>query len=293
MASVFKPRGRAKYVILYTDETGRRRKKAGATDKAVTQRLAAKLENDVALRRQGLIDPAAERYADQGRRPIREHLADFIRTMEAAGRDPKHIRSTRTYLERILGQAPGERLSDLPPSAVALGLARVASAEGLSARAVNAHATAAKAFARWAWRDGRVRAYELASIGRRNEEADRRYVRRPLTDVELRALISATRAAPEWRGISGLDRRWFYTLGAVTGFRRSELGELRPGDFALGTAAPVVRLGGESTKNGRCAGQPIPPTLVADLDAWLASKPPGEPVFALPEKTGQMLQADL
>src|SRR5262245_52246305 len=134
MASVFKPKGRAKYVILYTDETGRRRKKTGATDKAVTQRLASKLENDVALRKQGLIDPASERFANQERRPIRDHLADFIGTMEAAGRDPKHIRSTRTYLERILGHARAERLSDLTPSAVALGLARVATEEDLSAR---------------------------------------------------------------------------------------------------------------------------------------------------------------
>ena len=29
MASVFKPRGKSKYVIFYTDETGRRRKKTG------------------------------------------------------------------------------------------------------------------------------------------------------------------------------------------------------------------------------------------------------------------------
>lgn len=80
MASVFKPKGKSKYVIFYTDETGRRRKKAGATDKAVTQRLAAKLENDVALRKQGLIDPTAERLAHHDRRPIREHLDDFIKT---------------------------------------------------------------------------------------------------------------------------------------------------------------------------------------------------------------------
>ncbi len=35
MASVFKPKGSTKYMILYFDENGRRRKKAGTTDKAV------------------------------------------------------------------------------------------------------------------------------------------------------------------------------------------------------------------------------------------------------------------
>ena len=37
MASVFKPAGKSKYVILYTDENGNRRKKTGATDKQVTR----------------------------------------------------------------------------------------------------------------------------------------------------------------------------------------------------------------------------------------------------------------
>ena len=40
MASVFKPKGSSKYVIFYFDENGSRRKKTGATDKAVTERIA-------------------------------------------------------------------------------------------------------------------------------------------------------------------------------------------------------------------------------------------------------------
>jgi integrase/recombinase XerD len=293
MASIFKPKGKTKYVIFYTDETGRRRKKIGATDKAVTQRMAAKLENDVALRKQGLIDPTAERYANQERKPIRGHLDDFIKTLEAARRNAKHVRSTRTYIERVVVQTGAMRLSDLTASAVMLALSRIAKDEELSARGVNAHATAIKSFARWAWRDGRSRAYELATIGRLNEEADRRYVRRPLSDDELRLLIRATRSTPEWRGMSGVDRSWFYVLGAVTGFRRSELGALRPEDFALNGPTPVVRLGGEFTKNGKPAEQPLPPTLADELRSWLAGKAPMRPVFTLPEKTGQMLHADL
>jgi integrase len=293
MASVFKSRGKSKYIILYTDESGRRRKKIGTTDKGVSLRIARELENRVALRREGLIDPAAERFASQDRTPIREHLDDFISTLTARQRNAKHVRSTRTYVERIISQSRAEKLSDLSPSAVTLALSRIAEEEELSARAVNAHATAIKAFARWAWRDGRTRTYELATIGRLNEEGDRRYVRRPLTDPELRTLIRMTRTAPEWRGISGVDRSWFYTLGATTGFRRSELGALQPDDFAIDGPAPAVRLGGEFTKNGKSAEQPLPPALTAHLRYWLASKAPGVPVFALPEKTGQMLHADL
>ena len=63
MASIYKPPGRKKYIIEFRDENGRRRRKTGATDKAVSQRIANDLENKVALRKQGLIDPAAERFA--------------------------------------------------------------------------------------------------------------------------------------------------------------------------------------------------------------------------------------
>jgi integrase len=293
VASVFKPKGKSKYVILYTDESGRRHKEVGTTDRGVTQRIARDLENRVALRREGLIDPAAERFASQDRAPMREHVDDFISTLTARQRNARHVRSTRTYVERVVSQTRAEKLSDLSPSVVTLALSQIAEDEGLSARAVNAHATAVKAFARWAWRDGRTRTYELAAIDRLNEEADRRYVRRPLSDAELRTPIRITRTAPEWRGILGVDRSWFYALGATTGFRRSELGSLRPEDFAIDGPAPIVCLGSEFSKNGKRAEQPHPPALAADLRSWLASKTPGVPVFRLPEKTGQMLHADL
>ena len=45
----FKARGKAKYTIVYTDENGRRRKKTGVTDKAVTERIAHDIENQGCL----------------------------------------------------------------------------------------------------------------------------------------------------------------------------------------------------------------------------------------------------
>jgi hypothetical protein len=68
MASIFKPKGSDKYVINYTDENGRRRKAAGTSDKAVTKQIASKLEGDVALRRRGILDKDAERFAEARQR---------------------------------------------------------------------------------------------------------------------------------------------------------------------------------------------------------------------------------
>jgi integrase len=285
MASVFKPKGKSKYVIFYNDENGRRRKKTAATDKVVSERIARDIENRVALRREGLIDAASERFSDSERKPIKGHLDDFIASMKAKGCDEKHTRSTRTYIARVLEEARVERLSGLVPSAVTLALGALGEKHRLSARAVNAHATAIKSLARWAWKDGRVRAYELGSIGRRKEEADRRYVRRPLTDAELRLLLATTRSAHPWRGMSGVDRTWFYTLAAVTGLRGSELAALRPEDFETDGRFPIVRLSGSDAKNGKPAEQPLPQSLTVELRPWLATKAPGSFLFALPEKT--------
>jgi integrase len=208
--------------------------------------------------------------------------------MEARGRNAQHIRSTRTYIQRVIEDAGAERFSDLAPSVVTLALGAIEAKYKLSARAVNAHATAIKALARWAWKDGRIRAYELGNISRRKEEADRRYIRRPLTEDQLRRLIIHTRQAPEWKGMTGVDRSWFYALGAVTGFRRSELGALRPEDFDIEGPTPTVRLDGSATKNGKAAEQPLPVGLAGELRPWLASKAPACPVFDLPEKTALM-----
>jgi integrase len=291
MASLRK-RGKVWY-YRFTDENGEKCSQKGCPDKKATEQLARDAETLVAMRKAGRSDPAAERFAECACKPIAEHVDDFAASMNARGRDAKHTRTTRTYVERIVAQAKADHLSDLTPSAVELALGAIEQKHKLSARAVNAHAIAVKAFVRWAWEDRRIRAYELGNISKRNEEADKRYVRRPLTDAELRNLIATTHAAPEWRGISGVDRSWFYAIGAVTGLRRSELGGLRPEDFDLQGPMPFVCLDGSRTKNGRECQQPLPPGLAAELGCWLAAKAPGCPLFALPEKTALMLHADL
>ena len=79
----------------------------------------------------------------------------------------------------------------------------------------------------------------------------------------------------------------------MTGFRRSELGELRPEDFDLEGPMPVVCLDASRTKNGKNCEQPLPSSLATELRPWLASKAAGSPVLELPEKTALMLHADL
>jgi integrase len=291
----YRKRGKNWY-YRFVDADGRRLERKGCPDRRVTERMAHEAEARAAMQRAGLIDPKAERLADAGRRSIRDHLADFLATLTAKGDDPKHIRTTATYIRRVLELAGAERIRDLTPGAITQALSRLTDAKGrrLSARTINYHATSIKAFARWLWREGRSADHPLVALGKLNEEKDRRLVRRVLDEAELRRLLDAARTAPPWRGMPGPDRAWFYAIAAATGLRRSELASLTPASFRLDAEPPTIVCEAGFTKNGERAEQPIPPALADALSPWLASRAPDRVVFdPLPEKTGQMLKADL
>ncbi len=155
----FGKRGKLWY-YRYTDADGIKRELKGCTDKRMTEELARATESKVARSKAGLADPKAERMAMEARRPIQDHVAEFIISLESKGNDPKHVRSTKTYVDRVIKLAGIERIPDLAPSKVAQAVA-VLNTDGLSARALNAYATAIKSFSRWLHVDGRTPDYSL------------------------------------------------------------------------------------------------------------------------------------
>ena len=92
MASVFKPKGKSKYVIFYTDENGSGRKKTAATDKAVSERIARDIENRMALRREGVVDPRQEAYAEHLDQPVLVHLTAWIESLRSKGATRQHVK---------------------------------------------------------------------------------------------------------------------------------------------------------------------------------------------------------
>jgi site-specific recombinase XerD len=121
-----------------------------------------------------------------------------------------------------------ERLPDLTPSAIVPALARLKD-DGYAPRTIEARIIAIKSFSRWAWRDGRAAEYALVGLVKPCGPMERRRVRRPLSETELRILVETTRTAPIWRGMSGLDRSMLYAVASMTGFRRGELRSFRTG----------------------------------------------------------------
>ena len=78
-------------MLRWTDSAGKRcQRSSGPTDNASARRILDKLVADAALRRERVIDPALDRYATEGRKPLKAHLPtvvtcqtqqlDFLRT---------------------------------------------------------------------------------------------------------------------------------------------------------------------------------------------------------------------
>jgi integrase len=276
MAS-YRKRGRVWY-YRFADSDGIRREAKGCTDRRETEAMAAAREAEASKVRSGYIDPREPGYALQERRPLADHLKDFVAALAAKGGSPNHCKVSATRIGRIIAIAGFRRISDLSLSRSLDALATLR-ADGFSQETINHHIRAVKAFSRWLWRDKRDRDHALAHLATKTTDADRRRTRRALTPEEAIRLVSVTEPRPLDGGLSGPDRAMLYSIALATGLRRDELKSITPESFDLQSTPPVVRVLAGYCKNGKEAIQPLPEALAVRLAPWLAVRPSGEPVF--------------
>ena len=93
-----------------------RRKKTGATDKQVTERIARDLENRIILLKEGTINPKAEAYRDHEAKPLAAHLVDFEAALVARGNTRNHCVATVSRIKKVLSLAKFKLVSDLSVS---------------------------------------------------------------------------------------------------------------------------------------------------------------------------------
>ena len=99
-----------------------------------------------------------------------------------------------------------------------------------------------------------------------------------------------TETGPFVMGMTGPDRGMLYALAAGTGLRSEELRTLTPERFDFGADPPTVTVRAGYAKNGHEAIQPLPAALADRLAPWIATKPPGRPVFEGITKTTAEMQ---
>lgn len=215
-------------------------------DRRVAERIAAKILAASEEKRAGLADP----FEPHARRPIADHVADFKTTLHAKGVADQHERDCVRYVELGIAATGARSIADLDGTKVSEWLTKERE-RGLSARSINMRRGALRQFTRWLVRERRLAYDPLLSVGRLNQDADRRHVRRALTLSELARLLDAARRRPledarkerkvrgklvrpepkektvaELVGL-GETRALVYAIAAGTGLRRGELGRLR------------------------------------------------------------------
>jgi integrase len=257
MASVFKRKGVGSWLISYYDQAGRRKEKSSrTTDFRAAERIAQKIEADVALRRDGVVDARHERLTEENRKPLAQHVREYLQHCRGRGVAPKGVECKESILKWIMAETRASRLSDFTVESVERALASFWKS-GRSPRTVNTRREVLRAFANWCRKTGRTESNVLEFLSKLDETRDRRRMRRPLTDEELARLLEVA----DERG-----RRVWYLAAALAGLRRSELTRLTWGSIDIEEGLLTIR-------DGKAKREDVVPLHPELLEAFKAGRP--------------------
>ncbi len=293
MASIYRRKKGGCYYVTYRVPPGKRRTVRGSRDRAATEALARKLESDAMLRASGVIDPTAEKLAENGSMPLEAHIRTFETAMRAKGNTEEHIRRTLSFIRGLAKACGFEQLIDLDAAKVSAHVGDL-KRNGMGARSINARLTAFKSLTAWLMKTERLRTDPMKQVAKLNARTDRRRQRRPLADEEIARLIHAAENGPVVKGMAGPDRAMLYRVAVETGLRANELRSLTPGSFDLRDASTAtVTVEAAYSKHRREDVLPLRLDLARAVAAYVADRPAREQLFAVPEKSAQMLRTDL
>lgn len=309
MGSIFRRTDRGgsagKWYAEFTDHTGERVKKStGTRDKKTAQQILNNWEIEVAKRASGVINAIDERHSIQSRRPIAEHMEEWITSLKAAGDTAKHIEGNRSQLAKMIEFCEWKTLADVSAESLERFVANLRegpkskkSKLNRSQRTVGKYIQSVKGFIEYCLATDRLAVNPLRSVSKPNPESDRRLIRRMILPDEWRLLATATEQGKVILGVDPLERRILYEVAIQTGLRANELRSLKVTNCKL-TAKPnpFVQVESKSTKNKIAAKQYITVDLAARWKKFLekTGRHGPQPAFELcsPFYMADMLRRD-
>ena len=184
-------------------------------------------------------------------RPLRDHLADFVRDLRTKERSEEYVRRIEQRVNKLLRLCSWQFMRDIQPDDFVQWRNE---AKGLMPKTLNEYLAAINGLLNWMERQGRIEGNPLERIERVNARGRQSFVRRAFTMGELAALLR----------VAG-KRAVVYLMAATTGLRRGELRQLVWGDLDLDGPAPVVTLRAATTKNRRSQSLPLTDELACEL----------------------------
>ena len=269
----------------------------GQTDPALSRWLADLPQRTrVKLADIGLLSP--ERAAV--RKPLDDHLDDWVRSLRAKGNSPKHVKLVTGRARRVFAGCAFTFYPDISASKVEAFLADLRedtpAEKGISAQTFTFYVKTIKQFCVWMVKDKRATESPVAHLDGLNVQVDRRHDRRALLPEELTTVLKGARESERaYRGLTGEDRFTLYLTACGSGFRAGELSVLQPENFDLASVPPTVTLPARFTKNKKPVNQPLPSEVAAVLRDYLKGRTPEQRVWPGTwwEKAAEMLKGDL
>ncbi len=155
---------------------------------------------------------------------------------------------------------------NIEPSKVRLAVTELAD----SLRTRNHYTAAIKQFCRWLVDNGHAKRNPVAELKPAKHDADKRYVRRVLTQDEWARLSNATASSPEsFRGLTGEDRLALYMVVLSTGWRAGGLSKLQAKDFR---SDGLVILEARHSKNRREQRKFLPQQVYKRMAEYLKDR---------------------
>jgi len=209
----------------------------GVTDKRVAEKKLDEIVQEAQRERAGIAVPRA--LAEAARRPMVEHLADFVADLKARGRVKKYYGLVEHRVGSLIQSCgwrfPGDVTSD--------SFICWRSKQTSSPKTINEYLAAASSLMNWMARNGRLESNPLAAAGKVDQVGGETFTRRAFTDTEMQRLLDGV---PAYRAA-------VYLTAALTGLRRSELKALEWRDLHLDAARPFIAARSSTTKNGKDA----------------------------------------
>ncbi|MFM9962946.1 MAG: tyrosine-type recombinase/integrase, partial [Planctomycetaceae bacterium] len=209
------------YFADYRDGSGHLRRVAtGCRDETAARAVLAGLEKRAEKVRSGIITTAENAMTDHQHTALTDHLAEFIATMQAAGRAESHVTGTERLIQRVIDELSLRRLTDIRAEAVERWLGQQTMAQpgkpAMGARTRNSYLIALRSFCNWCVERDRLPFNPLAKIGHADEKVDQRRQRRALTEAELSKLLIVARLRP----LAEFGRETVKTAGQATSTRQ-------------------------------------------------------------------------
>lgn len=292
-----------RWVGIYRDHTGKRRKTATFGDRSRALEVAIQLEKKGRAVREGRAEP--DRPA--GKILLAEMVDDYLDHMRGKGDSDTWVKRVGVELRRLITHHKLTTAGAVDVERVArqIELDRKAGprvgekghGSPYSIRTRNKWVVSLKGFGRWLLRSKRTAFNPFDALSQMNAEVDRRLERRPIAIEEFVRLVAAARSSTDVvQGMTGPDRGMMYLLASHTGLRAGALRILTPESFTWANGVPVaVYSSARMQKNKSALGLDLSPHIRQAVGEWLKGRPPGQPIFrgVASNRTAEMLRHDL